>query len=99
MVSLTSDHPINPLVFYRKELVMGERLAPHGGCNWKGCRECFPRMSEDDRWSLYVWDRGRMKWMPQENYTSLPLEQALTALLRWKSEGQIVRMDSVSGLL
>lgn len=19
------------------------RLAPHGGCNWKGCRECFPR--------------------------------------------------------
>lgn len=19
------------------------RLAPHGGCNWAGCRECFPR--------------------------------------------------------
>lgn len=18
------------------------RLAPHGGCNWKGCLECFP---------------------------------------------------------
>lgn len=18
-------------------------LAPHGGCNWKGCQECFPR--------------------------------------------------------
>jgi hypothetical protein len=19
-----------------------ERLAPHGGCNWQGCNECFP---------------------------------------------------------
>ncbi len=18
------------------------RLAPHGGCNWRGCQECFP---------------------------------------------------------
>lgn len=18
------------------------RLAPHGGCNWEGCKECFP---------------------------------------------------------
>jgi hypothetical protein len=21
---------------------MTGRLAPHGGCNWRGCRECFP---------------------------------------------------------
>lgn len=22
------------------------RLAPHGGCNWQGCRECFPKGKE-----------------------------------------------------
>lgn len=22
-------------------------LAPHGGCNWKGCRECFPKQPAD----------------------------------------------------
>lgn len=22
-------------------------LAPHGGCNWKGCRECFPHDIEN----------------------------------------------------
>lgn len=22
-------------------------LAPHGGCNWKGCRECFPDLGEN----------------------------------------------------
>lgn len=86
---------------------MIEKLAPHGGCNWRGCRECFPTgagygpaTSEDDRWSLYVWDRKRQKWVGDlEDYTSVPLEKALTAMLQWKAEGQIVRMDSVSGLL
>lgn len=22
------------------------RLAPHGGCNWEGCEECFPAWSK-----------------------------------------------------
>jgi hypothetical protein len=25
---------------------MPERLAPHGGCNWSGCGECFPQSGQ-----------------------------------------------------
>lgn len=24
-------------------------LAPHGGCNWEGCEECFPARTESRR--------------------------------------------------
>lgn len=52
---------------------------------------------EGGEWTLYAWDSRRMQWM--EQYRNVPLEFALTAGLRWKSQGQQIRIDSTSGLL
>jgi hypothetical protein len=47
-----------------------ERLAPHGGCNWEGCRECFPEQKvktvdrlTGDQSVMYVVQR---RWANQE---------------------------------
>lgn len=50
--------------------------------------------SERDEWTLYAWGSRRMQWMSQDEYTNVSLEAALTAALKWKSEGQTVRLES-----
>lgn len=61
--------------------------------------EVEPKNTVQDGWTLYAWDGRRMCWMTQVEYTNVSLEVALTAMLRWKSQGQIVRMDSVPNFL
>lgn len=54
---------------------------------------------EQGTWTLYAWDSRRMQWMIQDEFTNVSLEVALTTMLKWKADGQTVRMDSVSNLL
>lgn len=58
-----------------------------------------PQPPSGEGWTLYAWDSRRMQWVSQPEFTNVSLEAALTNLLKWKSMGQTVRMDSADNLL
>lgn len=42
--------PVTPeKVIDMSRMVDPQRLAPHGGCNWEGCTECFPHKFDPQR--------------------------------------------------
>lgn len=94
-----------------------KKLAPHGGCNWRGCRECFPeQQAQSDRvyladghmaiksirpsdqrgdWAVYAFNIRKREWEAQPEFIGVSLEIALTAVLRWKDQGQDVRIETI----
>lgn len=50
----------------------------------------------DGDWALYAWDSRRNAWALQ--HTGVTLEFALTQTLKWKSEGQTVRLENTAHL-
>lgn len=47
-------------------------------------------------WILYAWDaRHGGEWKIQPDCIGISLEIAITTMLRWKSQGQDVRMETI----
>lgn len=47
-------------------------------------------------WAVYAWDsRGVKGWLIQPDCIGISLEIAITTMLRWKSQGQDVRMETI----
>lgn len=59
-------------------------------------KELRPAHERGD-WCLYAWDaRYGGEWKLQEEFIGISLELALTTMLRWRDQGQHVRMETIS---
>lgn len=72
------------------------RLAPHGGCDWKGCQECFPKESQGTIDTLDASDLDVIRRSLDLRYSILnddPSESDLPAL------SEIVRVQAKLGAI